>query len=199
MAHPTPIISTTTNKKLAIYHDDSKLPPATTRLAELTSLLTSLLQIYPLSPDQKGLREDIAMLVSVQNQQVQQWIDGESEHARKKRKSYAETAVGGSNASLHIKSSSGMQVLGRNDRDRDEEMRQVLSATASLWSEGERDLAGVFGVGASPTRGGLAVGGGKVGGCVQVAAHDGAKKSAVGGEVGGAARELGVKIKVEEE
>ncbi|KAF2714895.1 hypothetical protein K504DRAFT_13453 [Pleomassaria siparia CBS 279.74] len=60
---------------------------AIANLTSHTRLLTDLFQIYPHSRDQAGLREDIAMLVSVQNQRLRDWLRAENkENARKRPK-----------------------------------------------------------------------------------------------------------------
>jgi hypothetical protein len=118
-------------KKLQVYQDPNKhISPLITQ----TSLLTSLLQIYPKSTDQKGLREDIAMLVSVQNQRVKEWMRVESETVRERRRSDAEM-------NRARKAVDGLLV----EEKKDDKMRNLLSAGAGMWQDGSGEgVADVF-------------------------------------------------------
>jgi hypothetical protein len=105
------------SKKLRVYQDapDDHI----TQLVAQSSLLTSLLQMYPKSADQKGLRDDIGSLVSAQKQRVEQWIQSESPV------------------------SSASRDAGVDKKD--EAVRNLLSATAGLWRDGSGEgVADVF-------------------------------------------------------
>ncbi|KAF2874011.1 hypothetical protein BDV95DRAFT_319599 [Massariosphaeria phaeospora] len=68
--------ATITSTKRAHNDEDRRL--ALTELISHTSLLTSLLSLYPHSASQPDLREDIAMLQPVINQRVQNWLTAEN-------------------------------------------------------------------------------------------------------------------------
>jgi hypothetical protein len=120
-------------KKLQVYQDPNKhISPLITQ----TSLLTSLLQIYHKSTDQKGLREDIAMLVLVQNQRVKEWMRVESETVRERRRSDA----GMSRARRAVNG-----LLAEEKKKKDNAMRDLLSAGAGMWQDGSGEgVADVF-------------------------------------------------------
>lgn len=135
----TPSSTTTTNtRKLEIYQDPSD---HITPLVAQTSLLTSLLQVYPQSNDQIVLREDIAMLLSVQNKRVHEWMKSESELLGKRRRSNTDSAISMSSS----KEKSKM----------DEEVRNLMSAGAGMWQDGSGEgVADVFATkGSNYTRG----------------------------------------------
>ena len=135
-------------KSTNFHHHDSNI--AVTQLTEHTSLLTSLLQIYPYSSDQKGLREDIAMLVSVQNQRVTEWMNAESESAyrssKRRRRSNTDSAISvSSQCGARVVQSAEDQQRLEQERGQDEDMRRVLSATANIWQDGSgMGVADVF-------------------------------------------------------
>lgn len=120
-----------TGKKLHVYQDaNDHISP----LISQTSILTSLLQVYPRSTDQKGLREDISMLVNVQNRGMNQWIKDE-----KKKDSTVERAK---------KAVDGLLAKEREQRQRDEEVRSLLSAQAGIWADGSGEgVVDVFAAG----------------------------------------------------
>ncbi|KAF2028923.1 hypothetical protein EK21DRAFT_68710 [Setomelanomma holmii] len=137
------------HSKLNIYQDpNDHLTPLITQ----TTLITSLLQVYPRSIYQKSLREDIAMLVSVQNQCMTDWLKSESASSKKRRRSNTDSAI-----------DVGVEELDMQQRERDEEMRGFLSAGAGMWQDGSG--VGVADVFAGEVEG---VGEGDVGECVDV-------------------------------
>ena len=74
----------TSSKGNATYQTNTILSDPIFQLAAIidqTSLLTSLLQVYARSPDQAGLREDIAMLASIQSQHLADWLNFEKGQA----------------------------------------------------------------------------------------------------------------------
>ncbi|KNG44385.1 hypothetical protein TW65_08739 [Stemphylium lycopersici] len=101
------------------------------RLIEHTSLITCLLQIYPHSTDQKGLREDISMMASAQTQHIAEWMSSESQDLRKRMKVNRQDAV---NADTEMRPSTALcnRVLDEKDR----ELRQAFSASADMWQDG---------------------------------------------------------------
>lgn len=114
-----------------------------TRLTEHTVLLTSLLELYPRSKDQKGLRQDIAMLASVQHQRFEAWHKREADAARQKKKRIQTTLLRASSSSsaAHHGAASGRAAsqpldLGTETTVRDGEIRHLLSARAGLWQDG---------------------------------------------------------------
>jgi hypothetical protein len=115
------------SRKLQVYQDPND---HITPLVAQTSLLTSLLQVYPKSSDQLGLREDISMLVSVQNKRATEWIKYEQEISRKRRRSNA--------ASISNVKTAAREKRKKEDEERmkDEEMRILMSAGAGMWQDG---------------------------------------------------------------
>ena len=132
--------------KLKVFHNqDSNFH--ITQLTKHTNLLTSLLHMYPQSNDQKGLREDIAMLVSVQNKLLASWIKSELNAARKRRKSNTDSAI--SVGSIDSRARAGIEArTAQNEAERtdqDDEMRRFFSAAAHLWQDGSgQGVADVF-------------------------------------------------------
>jgi hypothetical protein len=110
-------------RKLVVYQDpNNHITPLVTQ----TRLLTDLLQVYDKSSDQKGLREDIGMLVSVQNRGFAAWMSAE---ARKRRRL-----------------SGARKVVEDGASKEDEEVRQLLSAGAGMWQDGSGEgVVDVFG------------------------------------------------------
>lgn len=105
-------------------------------IIDQTSLLASLLQAYPRSPDQAGLREDIAMLASIQSQHLAGWLNLENGQAGKTAEPHrprvdrsAKTLPGRATA-LRAK------VDAEERKKRDDEVRSLLSASAELWQDG---------------------------------------------------------------
>ncbi|CAO2652530.1 Nn.00g008130.m01.CDS01 [Neocucurbitaria sp. VM-36] len=151
LSSPFPFTEKTHKTKLPVFHDPNF---DISQLTEHTSLLTSLLQAYPNSPDQKGLREDIAMLVSVQNQRVRTWMKSESQIARMRRKSnHTDSAnsvvshVDGNVESANLSAAMSAQQRLENEKKKqqDNEMRQIFSATANMWQDGSgQGVADVF-------------------------------------------------------
>ncbi|KAF2624920.1 hypothetical protein BU25DRAFT_128690 [Macroventuria anomochaeta] len=112
-----------------------------TPLIEHASLLTSLLRAYPHSADQKGLREDIAMLVSVQNQHLADWLNSEVGQSRKAVPNLHTPCVSRSTTTSLIKPlthhlTDSELTEAEKKRKQDEEVRGLLSADAKLWQDG---------------------------------------------------------------
>ncbi|KAI8932628.1 hypothetical protein NX059_010126 [Plenodomus lindquistii] len=152
--------------KLSVYRDIAPRPATTklqiprntnsieiNNLVQLTTLLSSLLTIYPRSIDQKGLREDIAMLTSVQNQRLEAWQSSEADVAKRYKKSVGSGNRGATLASANAMkaserdSSSGTMLRERGqenvnivekarEQGKDAHMRGMLSAGAGMWQDG---------------------------------------------------------------
>jgi hypothetical protein len=101
------------------------------RLIEHTSLVTSLLQVYPQSTDRKGLRDAISMMIQIQNQHMTEWMNVESQNSRKRMKK---------NTDSHFRLASYQQPAitpaMRLQNEKDHKLRQVLSADADMWQDG---------------------------------------------------------------
>ncbi|USP80257.1 hypothetical protein yc1106_07531 [Curvularia clavata] len=109
-------------------------------LTKHTSLLTSLLQIYPYSSDQKGLLEDIREMASIQNHYMTTWLDSTSQGSSKRKERSSDSAIG---PETQPKATVNLQTAASNDKDR--ELRQVFAATAAIWQDGtEHGVADVF-------------------------------------------------------
>ncbi|KAF9695597.1 hypothetical protein EKO04_006542 [Ascochyta lentis] len=126
------------NERTSIILPDPyfQLPP----LIEHASLLTSLLRVYPQSADQKGLREDIAMLASVQNQHLADWMNFEVGQNRKQLDLHT-PCVSRSITSSPVKPLAPRfvtqeRVEREKRRKRDDEIRNLFSADAKLWQDG---------------------------------------------------------------
>lgn len=92
-----------------------------TPLIAQSQVLTSLLQKYPASQDKKGVREDVAMLVSVQNERLEMWMRYEGRGRRR-------AGSGGSREYV---------AQGEESKaDGDGEVRYLLSAGATMWQDG---------------------------------------------------------------
>lgn len=111
-------------RKMTVYQDpNDHLTP----LIAQSQVLTSLLQNYPKSQDKKGVREDVAMLVSVQNERLEMWMKHEGKgRKRAGSKSDASGNKGGETAAQEEK----------RKQDGDREMRGLLSAGATMWQDG---------------------------------------------------------------
>jgi hypothetical protein len=108
-------------------------------LIEHTSLITSLLQTYPYSKDQKGLREDISMMVNVQNRHMTEWMKSESQSARKRRK------IEDENAARVNQAKTAATTAVRVQKEQDSALRNVFSANADMWQDGTgHGVADVF-------------------------------------------------------
>ncbi|KAF2849238.1 hypothetical protein T440DRAFT_519479 [Plenodomus tracheiphilus IPT5] len=146
--------------KLPVFRDTTQNPQTTqahapnntietTHLTEHTALLTSLLKLYPSSRDKKGLREDIAMLLSVQNQRLEAWLKSETELSRSMKKTgHTISSEGGGNEKV-VSAYTGRSALVRmrkkmepgalekgRERGKDERVRGLLSAGAGMWQDG---------------------------------------------------------------
>jgi len=117
--------------QFGLIHQNIHHGVSTHHLIEHASILTSLLQIYPNSSNQRGLREDISMLVSLQNQHIAQWIKVESQHSPKRRKSNMDSAA---NVANRTTQSTGLGT--RADNEGDKALRHVFSANAAIWQDG---------------------------------------------------------------
>jgi hypothetical protein len=116
-----PSSTATRTKRLHVYKD--RTDDLLTTLTEQSSLLTSLLQLYPKSADKKGLRDDIAKLVANQKDRVEQWIEAESP----------------------VKSASIASLINKAETWKDDEVRSLLSAAAGMWQDGSGEgVADVF-------------------------------------------------------
>jgi hypothetical protein len=122
--------------KPVVYQDpDPIFDP--NHLIEHTSLITSLLRIYPQSKDQKGLREDISSMMNVQNQRMTEWMKAESQASRKRKKPNDDSA------SREVQAAAASAAKAQNEQD--SALRNVLSANADMWQDGTGDgVADVF-------------------------------------------------------
>jgi hypothetical protein len=111
-------------------------------LIEHTSLITSLLQLYSHSTDPKGLKNDISMMFQVQNQYVTGWMKAESLDSHKRRKIDGDSTVSLDDCLRPI-----MTSATRAQNEKDDMLRQVLSANADMWQDGTgHGVADVFAV-----------------------------------------------------
>ena len=137
VAHTSPATRTPNSKVLHVYNDPNN---HITQLIAQTSLLTSLMQVYHKSTDQRGLREDIVMLVSVQNQCVNKWMKAESQISRKRPRSNTGSAISVGSEALDVgraqKTVTGKSAEEDEEKKRDEEVRELLSAGAGMWQDG---------------------------------------------------------------
>ena len=114
-------------------------------LIEHTSLITSLLQIYPSFSNQRELQKDILMLVSLQNQHIAEWIKTESQHSPKRKKSNTDSA-----AILDSRRRQTTTLEMRVENEEDTALRHIFSANAKMWQDGTGNgVADVFA--AAPT------------------------------------------------
>jgi hypothetical protein len=126
--------SATRTSKLNVYQDPND--HLSTLIAQ-SSIQTALLQAYPRSIDQKGLREDIAMLVAVQNQCLAAWMERESAASRKRGRLNTDSAISvSSDIERAKKAMRGLEEDERKEKERDEEVRRCLSAAARMWQDG---------------------------------------------------------------
>ena len=133
--------------QFGLIHQNIHCGVNTHHLIEHASILTSLLQIYPNSSNQRGLREDISMLVSLQNQHIAQWIKAESQHSPKRRKSNTDTAALVANRTTQP---TGLGTRAENEEDK--ALRRVFSANADMWQDGTgHGVADVFAAAPPPS------------------------------------------------
>lgn len=106
---------------------------------EHTWLLASLLQAYPQSADQNGLREDISMLVFVNNKHMADWLDFEAEQSQRLEISHNPRWSRSTTFPTQpftpcftSKELAEMEIKKRQD----DEIRSLLSANADLWQDG---------------------------------------------------------------
>jgi hypothetical protein len=136
-AAPTTVTGLQNDKTMVNCNGDSNL--SINHIIELSSLVTSLLRIYPHSADQKGLREEISMMVSMQNQHITKWIKSECQSSRKHRKSSPDSAVSLGDIEQ------GQATALRHSKEQDNALRQVFSASADMWQDGTgHGVADVF-------------------------------------------------------
>ncbi|KAI4639866.1 uncharacterized protein J4E78_010768 [Alternaria triticimaculans] len=100
-------------------------------LIEHTSLITSLLQVYPHSTDKIGLQNDISMMVQIQNQYMSAWMETESQSSRKRMKNSGDGAV---SLATHLQPVVTPAMKVQNEKDHT--VRQALSADADMWQDG---------------------------------------------------------------
>ncbi|KAI4643813.1 hypothetical protein J4E93_006826 [Alternaria ventricosa] len=100
-------------------------------LIEHTSLITSLLQVYPHCTDKKGLQNDISMMVQIQNQYMSAWMKTESQSSRKRTKNNGDGAV-----SLATHPQPSITPAMKDQNEKDHSVRQALSADADMWQDG---------------------------------------------------------------
>jgi hypothetical protein len=125
----------------SIIHRDPDPNFLVRHLIEHTSLITSLLQLYPHSTDQKGLRNDVSMMVQVQNQYVTDWMKAESQCSRKPQKNNESTV------SLDNRPQPIINPATRVRNEQDLALRQILSANADMWQDDTgHGVADVFAV-----------------------------------------------------
>jgi hypothetical protein len=126
-------------KYRATAHSDPDPNFVVSHLIEHTSLITSLLQLYPHSTDRKGLRNDISMMVQVQNLLFSDWMKAESQPYRKRRK-YNTISIVSSPQSMVPRAM-------RIQNEKDHTLRQAFSASADMWQDGTGyGVADVFAV-----------------------------------------------------
>jgi hypothetical protein len=111
-----------------------------TSIIERASLLTSLLRMYPQSADPEGLRQEIRMLASVQNQHLANWLNFEDRQTRNPSSPHT-LQPGRSTVNLSAKPierdlSSGTMAEAELRRRQDDKMRQLMSADAEHWQGG---------------------------------------------------------------
>ena len=111
-----------------------------TPLIDQASLLTSLLRVYPQSADQKGLREDIAMLAPIQNQHLADWLNFEAGQSPKLGNPHTphvsrSPASSPKKAFTHRLTNSELAEAEKK-RKHDDEIRHLLSADAKHWQDG---------------------------------------------------------------
>lgn len=107
------------NPKLSVYRDSDHISP----LIAHSTLLTSLLRMYPSSTDQTGLREDIGLLAASTNRGVREWV---SEEDRKQRPSSLEV----------VRARRAVEGILDREKERDKEVRDLLRAEAGIWDDG---------------------------------------------------------------
>jgi hypothetical protein len=126
-------------KYRATAHSDSDPNFVIGHLIEHTSLITSLLELYPHSTDRKGLRNDISMMVQVQNRLLSDWMKAESQPYRKRRK-YNTISIVSPPQSIVTRAM-------RTQNEKDHTLRQAFSASADMWQDGTGyGVADVFAV-----------------------------------------------------
>ena len=111
-----------------------------TPLIEHASLLTSLLRTYPQSKDQNGLRGDIAMLASVQNQHLADWLNFEVGQSRKLASPHKPCVSRSTTASptepIASVFTEQQRAEAEKKKEQDDKIRGLLSANGELWQDG---------------------------------------------------------------
>ncbi|KAI0583734.1 hypothetical protein Alg215_03462 [Pyrenophora tritici-repentis] len=116
-------------------------------LAENTSLITSLLQTYPSSSNQGGLREDISILASLQHQHITEWLKAESQHSPKRRKNNTDASAFTPDNRKRKTTTLETRVANKEDTA----LRRVFSAGADMWQDGTgHGVADVFAAAPTP-------------------------------------------------
>jgi hypothetical protein len=134
-----------------------------TEMVEHAQLMASLLMAYPYSADQKGMREDIAMLMTVTEKRLQTWLSAEHELDLEFRKwmassmtsptpSLRELFTKNTMPDAHARSQSKITVSieditrgerrVQQEREKEEELRRYLSADSSVWEGHTRESDG---------------------------------------------------------
>ncbi|KAF1364588.1 hypothetical protein EJ07DRAFT_172615 [Lizonia empirigonia] len=111
-----------------------------TAVIEQASLLTSLLRVYPRSADKPGLKDDIAMLASVQNQHLADWLNFENGQSKKQANPHAASmsrvTTGSPAQRLFPRLIDQERAKEAEMKKQDDEVRGLLSADAELWQDG---------------------------------------------------------------
>ncbi|KAJ4985732.1 hypothetical protein SVAN01_08728 [Stagonosporopsis vannaccii] len=105
-------------------------------IIDQASLLTSLLQMYPRSTNQAGLREDIAMLASIQNQHLTDWLNFENGRFRRTADLRSPRAGRRAITSPVKPKASRVRIEAAKRKEQDDKIRGLLSASAELWQDG---------------------------------------------------------------
>lgn len=154
---------TTLHKPIFLYplsvNSEEKSQPITTTsgadsqlasLTELASLLTSLLRKYPQSADAKQSRDEIALLASMQNRHLAEWLEFEARQTRISPSPYTPRLAGRAGSTspkpharnLRPSAVTVTEVEMEKKRKekkkgkRDDEVRGLLSADAVHWQDG---------------------------------------------------------------
>jgi hypothetical protein len=112
-------------------------------LVEHTQLLTAMLMTYPRSADQKGMREDIAMLATVTDKRLASWDSAEGEFDRDTRQRFTSAVTPSQNRSVPAsdvfdkRGKDARPMLTEDEqtrkRSKEDEVRRYLSAGSKIW------------------------------------------------------------------
>lgn len=123
-----------------------------------TSLLTSLLQVYPASVDQDKLREDISTLASTHAEYMKAWIEtsGTCSKGRKRMRSDTDSAIDMADIEpesplkehargmvAHVNES--MRVESERRKERGEELMKIMRSNAEIWGKHGGSIVDAFG------------------------------------------------------